>query len=79
MITKLSLIKNACMNFNTVLGKYILESSIREEKILERKLRGIFSNENFPHQGSVRLSLILSAYPKIIIFFRGIVLHTTLR
>ena len=44
MITKLSLIKNACMNFNTVLGKYILESSIREEKNIKEKVeRNIFN------------------------------------
>ena len=56
-----------------------VEKGERKEKMLERKLREIFSIEKFPHQGSVRLSLILSAYPKIRIFLGGIILHTTLR
>ena len=55
------------------------EEGEKEEKILERKLRGIFSIEKFPHQESVRLSVIWSVHPMIRIFLGGIVLHTTLR
>ena len=49
------------------------------EKILKKKLKRIFSIEKFSHQGSEVISNFLSVYPKIRIFFEGIVLHTTLR